>query len=286
MASEKIEFTRASLTAIPPPDEGRVYVRDTGQSGLVLDITPKGTKIFQLYRKIGGRPIRCVLGRFDPDMADSRELPKTQNNGKPLDPLAYVGNTPHLNVRMARALAVAVSAALDRGENPGAEKREQRRREAEELTLRQAFDRYYIDHLQPQAKRTAEELQEDFARYLGTVTPGQKKPHGKERKKAPGSVDWESRRLSTIKPADVRKMMASLRDGVGPRTAKKAWCCCERSIAKLRSGACSMARTPPRAPPSTPKKSAAVSLRRESCPSSSKRFRPLPSISVTSSCWP
>lgn len=222
MANEKTDFTRSSLSAITPPAKGRVYVRDATQPGLILDVTAKGTKTFQLYRKVAGKPIRSVLGRFDPELPESRELPRTQANGKPLDPLEFIGNTPRLNVRMARALAVAVSAALDRGENPAAEKREMRRKAAEELTLRQAFDHYYHNHLKPHGKRTAEAMREDFARYLGAVPAGQKKPKGKEKAKAKGAVDWESRRLSSIKPADVRKMMASLRDGVGPRTANKA----------------------------------------------------------------
>ncbi|QSA97113.1 site-specific integrase [Methylococcus sp. EFPC2] len=221
MASEKIEFTRAALSAITPPAKGRDYFRDVKQAGLLLDVTASGTKAFQLYRKVGGKPVRAVLGRFDPDLPDSRELPKTLANGKPLDPLAYIGNTPRLNVRMARALTVAVSAAMDRGENPVADRREQRRKAAEELTLREAFDLYYKDHLQPQGRRTAEELQGEFARYVGKVVPGQKKPRGKERTKAPGSVDWEGRKLSSIKPVEVRKLMVSLRENVGPRTANK-----------------------------------------------------------------
>ena len=75
MASEKIEFTRSTLASITPPEKGRAYYRDSKQSGLVLDVTASGTKSFQLYRKIGGKPVRVVLGRFDHDLTDSRELP-------------------------------------------------------------------------------------------------------------------------------------------------------------------------------------------------------------------
>lgn len=222
MANLKLEFTRSALVAIEPPAKGRDYAYDTVQPGLVLVVTPN-VKSFQVYRKISGRPVRVTLGHFAPDLIESRELPKTQANGKPLDPLAYIGNTPRLNVRMARALAVAVSAAMDRGENPSAEKREQRRKEAEELTLRQAFDIYHRDHLLAQGKRKAEKLRDDFARLLGTVEPGQKKPRGQERKKSPGAVDWEKRKLSSLKPADVRKMMSALKDGAGLYAANMAF---------------------------------------------------------------
>ncbi len=213
MASEKIRFTRPTLAAITPPASGRAYYRDEGQAGLILDVTANGTKIFQYYRKIGGRPVRVALGRFDPELPESRELPRGHASGKPQDPLAFIGNTPKLNVRMARALAVAVSASLDRGENPSAEKRAERRAATGELTLRAAFDLYYSDHLIPQGKRKSEEISNMFARYLGTVPSGQKKLHGQERKKSPGAVDWEGRRLSTITTAEVRRMMISLRDG-------------------------------------------------------------------------
>jgi integrase len=213
MASERLRFTRAAVAAIAPPASGRSYYRDETQAGLVLDVTANGAKTFQLYRKVGGRPFRIALGRFDPDLPESRELSREQTDGKPLDPLVFVGNTPRLNVRMARALAVAVSASLDRGENPAAEKRERRRVAAEELTLRAAFELYYSDHLIPQGRRKSDEMANMFARYLGTVAPGQRKPRGQERKKSPGAVDWEGRRLSTISPGDVRRMMSSLKDG-------------------------------------------------------------------------
>ncbi len=213
MASEKIRFTRPTLMAIAPPASGRTYYRDEGQAGLILDVTAAGTKTFQYYRKIGGKPVRMALGRFDPELPESRELPRGQVNGKPQDPLTFIGNTPKLNVRMARALAVAVSASLDRGENPSAEKRAERQAAAGELTLRAAFDLYYSDHLIPQGKRKSEEISNMFARYLGAVPSGQKKLHGKERKKSPGAVDWERRRLSTITTVEIRRMMASLREG-------------------------------------------------------------------------
>lgn len=95
--------------------------------------------------------------------------------------------------------------------------------QAQELTLRQAFDRYHSDHLVPHGKRTADDLPNDFARYLGKVAPGQKKPRGKERQKSTGSVDWELRKLSSISQTEIRKLMIALKDGIGLRTANKVY---------------------------------------------------------------
>ncbi len=216
MVETKFKFTQSSLSQLPVP-ERRTYYGDTGTRGLFVAALPSGLKTFYVVRKVDGRPVRVLLGRFDPDLPGSRELPSGT------DPLALVGHVAALNHKMARALAAAVNVQLDRGVNPATEHRTRRKAADEELTLRQAFERYYYDHLIPHGKRTAEALREDFNRYLGTVAPGQKKPHGKEKSKAPGAVDWETRKLSGIHPGEVRRMMTGLKDGVGPRTANKAF---------------------------------------------------------------
>lgn len=216
MAESKFNFTQSSLAQLPTP-EARTYHGDTGQRGLFLAVLPSGQKTFYVVRKMDGKTVRVLLGRFDPGLPGSREVPADT------DPLALVGNAAALNVKMARALASAVNVQLDRGINPAAEKKAARKSASEEPTLREAFERYYSDHLIPHGKRTAEALREDFARYLGTVAPGQKKPRGKEKAKAPGAVDWERRKLSSIQPGDVRRMMTALKDGVGSRTANKAF---------------------------------------------------------------
>jgi integrase len=226
MTESKFNFTQSSLTNLPLP-ERRTYYGDR-QRGLFVSVPPSGQKTFYVVRKIEGKTVRVMLGRFDPGLPGSREIPADA------DPLALVGNVPALNVKMARALAAAVNVQLDRGINPAAEKRTARKTAAEELTLREAFERYYDDHLVPQGKRTAEAIREDFARYLGTVPPGQKKPKGKEKAKAQGAVDWERRKLSSIQPGDVRRMMTALKDGVGPRTGNKAFMLLRAIYRKMR----------------------------------------------------
>lgn len=217
MASERINFTRATLGAVPLPTTGRVYIRDEQARFLIVDVQSSGTKTFQVYRKVNGKPTRIVLGKFNPTLTESRVFPAGT------DPLALIGHAAELNVKMARMLAEAVNASLDRGVDPAAHAREERQRHNSVLTLRQAFDLYFKDHLMPHAKRTASDLCNDFDRYLGKVEPGQKKPRGKEKVKSPGSVDWEVRKITSISSADVRSMLASIQQGVGSRTANKVY---------------------------------------------------------------
>jgi len=64
----KTAFTKQYLTDIlPPEDKSRAYYHDAKVNGLVLQVTKTGTKSFQVYRKVNGKPIRVTLGRF-PDM--------------------------------------------------------------------------------------------------------------------------------------------------------------------------------------------------------------------------
>lgn len=217
MSNEKHTFTKASLTALTPPSNGRAYYRDGLTRSLIIDVQSSGTKTFRVYRKVNGIPKKITLGKFNPSMPESRDFPSGT------DPLTLVGNAGELNVKMARKLAEAVNASLDRGIDPAQRARSARVLGSQELTLRQAFDAYYKDHLVPHGKKTSEDLSNDFARYLGKVIPGQKKLRGKEKTKSPGAVDWENRKLSSISQADIRAMRISLQDGVGPRTANKVF---------------------------------------------------------------
>ena len=217
MPSPKFIFSKTALVAIVPPTSGRAYYRDEKTRGLIVDVQSSGSINFQLYRKVNGKPTRIALGRFSSQLSDSREIPTGA------DPLTLIGNIPDLNVRMARKLADAVNASIDRGVNPSSQARQERAESAQELTLRQAFDRYYQNHLVPQGKKTAEDMCNDFARYLGKVPAGQKKLRGREKIKSPGSVDWEQRKLSSITQEDIRQLMIKLKESISGRTANKTF---------------------------------------------------------------
>lgn len=213
--TEKRRFTTATVAALPAPESGREFYHDAETRGLAVRVSATGERVFYLYRKVAGKPLKVALGAFDWNVPASREIPRGA------DPLAYIGNRPALNLRMARALADAVTAELNKGANPADAAREARRAREGELTLAQAFDRYESDYLVPHGKRSATDLRACFERYIGTVPPGAKKKHGRPRTKSPHGMDWSRRRLSTITPADVRRLMIALKDGHGPHTANR-----------------------------------------------------------------
>lgn len=216
MGTEAIKFTRSTLTAILTPST-RTYYKDKDTRGLLLVALTSGTKAFEIYRKVGGRPTRIGLGHFDPSLPDARTFPVGTNL------LSLVGNTPALNVSMARMLAAAVNSQLDIGTNPSEVQRSTRKAKLAELTLQDAFDKYEKDYLIPKDKRTTSDLRSLFERNLGYVAPGQKKPHGKEKTKSPYGVDWSKRKLSDISATDVLKLHNRLKEGGGSYTANRVF---------------------------------------------------------------
>ncbi|KQU78178.1 MULTISPECIES: site-specific integrase [unclassified Rhizobacter] len=195
MPSPRLVFDRKTLSAIVAPQKRTTYL-DEETRGLILDVTVNGVKTFRVYRKVAGRPERITLGRFNPSLPDSREFPRDT------DLLKAMLAQPELNVRMARRLAEAVNLQLDSGRNPAETKRQARG----ELTLGQMLDRYIKDHAEPHKIRTLSMIRENFQRYLGALPDEPRKKHGKERTKPPFAVNWEHRRLSSIRTEEIRKL--------------------------------------------------------------------------------
>lgn len=117
----KQHLTQALVTKLAPPADGRLNVRDARTPGLVLTVTPKGTKSYYLYRRVNGRPSRILLGHH-----------------------------PLLTVEAARDLAVETYAETIRGKDPNAEKRAQRRGG---ITVGDVFDHYVAHYLEVRAAR-------------------------------------------------------------------------------------------------------------------------------------
>lgn len=217
MAQESFSFSRASINKISPPEKGRAYFRDSDQRGLVLDVQPSGVMSFQVYRKVNGKPVRINFGRFDSSIPETREI----QSG--IDPLSLLGNSPSLNVRMARKMATAINAELDKGINPVEAIKTKRHALNDELNLQEAFDKYFDDWLKPQGKRSRDNLRAMFNRHLGEVLPGQKKPHGRDRSKSEYGVNWSKRKLSSIQQSEVRRLHLNLQDGDGAHTANRVF---------------------------------------------------------------
>ncbi len=195
MPSIRLSFTRKSLTEIKATDRRASYL-DLDTRGLILDVTQNGVKTFRIYRKIGGRPERITLGRFNASLPDSRDFPQGSDLLKAL--LAQ----PELNVRMARRLAEAVNVQLDAGANPAETKRKARG----ELTFGQMFERFMQEYAIPHGLRTAEATRQVYERYLGELPDLPIKKHGRKRTKSPVGVNWHNRKLSSITCEELRKV--------------------------------------------------------------------------------
>ncbi len=114
MSVAKFNFTKKAIEAFPAPATGRAIAYDEGgpQSvpGLILRVTAADARTFQVYKWMGGKPVRVTLGRY-----------------------------PDLTVEMARKQAKTAIAALATGHNPNEEKRTER---ARSVTLEQATAAY------------------------------------------------------------------------------------------------------------------------------------------------
>lgn len=116
MASFEINFTKAALDKAGPAAKGkRDYYRDLREKGLVMAVTPTGTKTFYLYKRIDGRPERLLLGGF-----------------------------PDLTVENARKRAAKAKGGIAMGENPQKAKKAVR----DEMT----FGALFADYMEKYSK--------------------------------------------------------------------------------------------------------------------------------------
>jgi integrase len=213
VAYVKMNFSRSALEGLPPAPAGkRAYYSDTKEPGLLLCVTGAGTKSFQVYSKINGRPVRVTLGRFSPSLADSVELPRDCSHND------FLANNPELNVRMSRALAARVKIDLKAGVNPADTKRAKRG----EPTLGELFEEYVERHLIPLKKKRITDTREDFERYLGQLPTTPRKKHGQERRKAAGSVNWQNRPIGNVTKADLQRVILDLSRETGIYAANHA----------------------------------------------------------------
>lgn len=132
MALEKVNFTKAVITAMVAPETGRTYLHDAKEAGLVLMVTAAGRKTFQLYKKHQGRPVRVTLGTW-----------------------------PETTVEQARKKCREAKVELAEGRNPN----DALRQEREALTFAGLFDLYLERHAKVR-KRTWKEDETYYQRHL------------------------------------------------------------------------------------------------------------------------
>jgi integrase len=130
--SRRFPFTKSRLEAIPAPSEGRVVYHDAKTPGLLLRVTRTGHRCFYYYRKVKGRPVRLLLGRF-----------------------------PEMTVEKARNACQVTSGSVAAGKDPQAERRADRH----EQTLRGLLA-YWLETHAKVRKRTWKEDQRQFDAFL------------------------------------------------------------------------------------------------------------------------
>lgn len=64
MAKNITSFTKAKIDTLPIPDNGREYHYSKKVDGLLIQVTPTGSKSFQVRKKLNGKSIRVTLGSY------------------------------------------------------------------------------------------------------------------------------------------------------------------------------------------------------------------------------
>lgn len=187
----RINFTVETLKALPSAPTGtRVTYYDLKEPGLQLRVGPTGKKQFCVFKRTkNGEPIRISLGAF-----------------------------PDLTLEQARRKTIEIKKSIAEGKDPAATLRAKR----QESTFGEAFGRYLENHAIPEGLKTIDRMRGDFQRYLGTVPDEPAKKHGKKRVKSKGAVNWENRKLSSIRTSDVINLRTTLAKGAGNAPANHA----------------------------------------------------------------
>jgi integrase len=130
-------FTQKRIEDLPTPKTGRTCIHDTKVPGLVVRVTAAGSKVFYIYRKLAGRPLRI-----------------------------RIGSTAEVTVNQARTQAEELNGKIAKGINPQVEKR-QARQEAimKETTLHNLWEAYLELHAKPR-KRTWKDDERQYNKYL------------------------------------------------------------------------------------------------------------------------
>ncbi len=133
MAEEsRFPFTKTRLAGLPVPDAGRAVYRDTHTPGLILRITENDQRSFYFYRKVKGRPMRLLLGKF-----------------------------PEMTVEKARNACHATAGQVSQGKDPQAERRSARHEQNVE-----GLWKYWLDNHAKAHKKSWREDERMYRLYL------------------------------------------------------------------------------------------------------------------------
>ena len=128
----RFAFTKTTLESLTAPVAGRDVYSDSRTPGLILRITPAGSKSFYFYRKVKGRPVRMLLGKF-----------------------------PEISVENARKACQATSGKIALGKDPQAERCAARH----EQTIGGLFS-FWLETHAKQRKRTWKEDERQYNTFI------------------------------------------------------------------------------------------------------------------------
>ena len=170
-SARTLNFTKAAIEAIAPPAK-RAYHYDEKIPGLALAVSPAGNKVFYVVRRVRRR-VEFIR----------------------------IGGWPEFTVDQARNEATRINGKLASGINPG----EQRRKERETDTLRQAFDAYQLlptrtKSKRPKSAKTRHDYKLLFEAHL---------------------TAWEGRTLAEIRRPEVEALHNALAARIGHYTANR-----------------------------------------------------------------
>lgn len=168
----KFRFNKTTIDQISTPDK-RLRLRDTGVEGLVLELSPSGTRTFRVYKKIKGQssPVTVTLGKY-----------------------------PGLSIENARKQAIDALNRISGGVNPNEVERAKRQGE---MTLRQVYEDYIALKTLTDSTRTG------YKRIIETyLTAYQNKPLNRFTEEL---VKKEHRRITAASPAQADLVMRFLR---------------------------------------------------------------------------
>lgn len=135
--TNKINFTKASISSLPLPQQGKInYFYDSQIKGLGIMTFASGTKTFFLYKRINGKPDKIKIGRF-----------------------------PDLTVEQSRKMAYSLINKISLGQNPkkiGSQVKQ-------DISL-QTLLGHFIEKHGRLYKKTWKQDQEIFNRYISNLS--------------------------------------------------------------------------------------------------------------------
>ncbi len=130
--AEKTALSKKRIERLPTPTSGRKAYHDSKTPGLTIYVMPTGAKVWYVYKRVHGRPVRYRIGSF-----------------------------PQTTVEQAREVASQVLGRIAKGDDPQAERQAQRA----EMTFGEMFA-WWRDFWAVPHKRKWQEPQRLYDKFL------------------------------------------------------------------------------------------------------------------------